>query len=227
MTGALGTLPYDEVAVAVSDAADGAALRGPRGGGAGAGGGHDHPAAGRAARAFGGVARLNLSIDSYKGAAEPARIDALAGTLKAAHPALEIVLLATLDTPAFATRLVDEGLLAALVALPSVDKVALNALKPPPPWCDRAFGCARWPAWSRSWPARSTRACSSTATSPRAFCTSAAARPAPTCRRRRAASPSAACVYQPSPDFVAADATSLAARLDGFRAPAACPFTIT
>jgi hypothetical protein len=34
------------------------------------------------------------------------------------------------------------------------------------------------------------------------------------------------CVYQPAPDFVTDDAATLAARLDGFSAPAACPFPI-
>lgn len=226
LTGALGALRYDEVALAVSDAADSASLR----------------AVIEAARApvavtttlqlagrldLGGVARLNLSLDSYKGAAEPARIEALAASLRAAHPRLEIVLLATLDTPAFATRLVDEGLLAALVALPSVDKVALNALKPPPPWCDRAF-------WMRA--LARLEPLLATALDTRLFldCYVAARllRLGP-CPARADLAPAdggvafRSCVYQPVADFVAADAATLAVRLDDFAAPAACPFAIT
>jgi hypothetical protein len=34
------------------------------------------------------------------------------------------------------------------------------------------------------------------------------------------------CVYQAAPDFVAADAVTLAGRLERFAAPAACPFPI-
>ena len=139
---ALGALRYDELAVAVSEpleaalprlAALVAAARAP------VTVTTTPQLARRAPELFAGVARVNLSIDSHKGIVEPARIDLLASSLRAAHPALEIVLLATLDCPAFAARLVDQGLLAALVDLGSVDKVALSALKPPPPWCDRAF----------------------------------------------------------------------------------------
>jgi hypothetical protein len=50
----------------------------------------------------------------------------------------EAIAIATLSTPAFAEALVS-GLLARLVALPSLAGVAMNALKPPPPFCDRAF----------------------------------------------------------------------------------------
>lgn len=226
VAGALGTLHYDEVAVAVSQAADGAAL-------AAIVAGARAPVAVTTTLQLaghldlGGVARLNLSIDSYKGSAEPARIDALAGALKAAHPGLEIVLLATLDTPAFATRLVDEGLLAALVALTAVDKVALNALKPPPPWCDRAFwmrALARLePLLARALDTRLFLDCYVAARLLRLG----------GCPARADLSPGAggvafrSCVYQPSPDFIAADEAQLAARLDGFTAPASCPFAIT
>ncbi|HEX9101727.1 MAG TPA: hypothetical protein VF997_05965 [Polyangia bacterium] len=227
---ALGALAYDEVAVAVSEPLEEAAPRlrqvvaaarapvavttTPQ-------------LARRAPELFAGVARANLSIDSQKGVVEPARVEALAAALRAAHPRLEIVLLATLDTPAFATRLVDEGLLAALVALPSVDKVALNALKPPPPWCDRAFwmrALARLePLLARALDSRLVLDCY----------VAARLLGLGGCPARADLSPAAggvafrSCVYQRSPDFVAADAPSLAARLDGFAAPAACPFAIT
>ena len=183
--------------------------------------------AGRAPELFAGVARANLSIDSHKGVVEPARVEALAAALRAAHPALEVVLLATLDTPAFAARLVDGGLLGELVALPSVDKVALNALKPPPAWCDRAFWMRALgrlePLLARALDTRLFLDCY------------VAARLVGLggCPARADLSPAAGglafrgCVYQPAPDFVAADAPSLAARLDGFTPPAACPFAIT
>lgn len=223
---ALAALPYDELAVAVSDAHDAAALR-------------VLVSAARAPVAvtttlqqaahvdLAGVRRLNLSVDSYKGSADPAQIGALAHMLKAAYPALEVVLLATLDTPAFAGRLVDGGLLAALVDLPSVDKVALHALKPPPPWCDRAFWMRALgrlePLLARALDSRLFLDCY----------VAARLLGLGGCPARADLAPAAggvafrACVYQPAPDFVAADAPSLAARLEGFAAPAACPFAIT
>ncbi|MCA1662765.1 MAG: hypothetical protein LC659_00560, partial [Myxococcales bacterium] len=86
---ALGALRYDELAIALSEPLDEAAPR--------------LQALVAAARApvavtttpqlarrvrelFAGVARLNLSIDSYKGVVEPARVEALAASLRAAHP---------------------------------------------------------------------------------------------------------------------------------------------
>jgi hypothetical protein len=181
----------------------------------------------RAPALFDGVARVNLSVDSYKGWAEPARIGALAERLKTAHPRLEVVLLATLDTPAFAAQLVEHGLLAALVDLPAVDKVALNALKPPPPWCDRAF-------WLRA--LGRLEPLLAQALDKRLFLdcyVAARLLGLGACPARADLSPAPggvafrSCVYQPAPDFVAPDASSLAARLDGFVAPAACPFTIS
>lgn len=226
---ALARLAYDELAVAVSEPLDEAAPRlralvaaarapvtvttTPQ-------------LARRAPELFAGVARVNLSVDSHKGVVAPAALEALAAALRAAHPALEVVLLATLDTPPFAARLVDGGLLAALVDLPSVDKVALNALKPPPDWCDRAF-------WMR---ALATLApLLDRALERRLFLDCwVAARLVGLggCPARADLAPAAgglafrSCVYQAAPDFVAADAGTLAARLDGFGAPAACPFPI-
>lgn len=226
---ALATLAYDELAIAVSEPLEAAAPRlralvaaarapvsvttTPQ-------------LARRAPELLDGVARLNLSIDSYKGVVEPARVEALAASLRAAHPALEIVLLATLDTPAFAARLVDEGLLAALVDLPSVDKVSLSALKPPPPWCDRAFWMRALhrlePLLARALETRLFLDCYVAA---RLLHLGA-------CPARADLSPATggvafrSCVYQPAPDFVAADALTLASRLRGFTAPAACPFAI-
>lgn len=224
---ALARLRYDEVAVALSDPGEGplltaivAAARAPVAVTTTPQIAKRHP------ELFAGAARLNLSIDSYKGVTDPARVGALAEALKSVHPRLDLVLLATLDTPEFATRLVDEELLAALVDLPAVDKVALNALKPPPPWCDRAFWMR---ALSRLGPLLA-RALDS-----RLFldCYVAARLLAlGGCPARADLTPASGglafrgCVYQPAADFVAADALTLAARLDRFVAPAACPFEI-
>src|SRR5437868_5658497 len=54
----------------------------------------------------------------------------------------DVALLVSLVSPEFATRLIDDGLLGALVDLPAVDRVALNGLKPPPRWCRRSFWMA-------------------------------------------------------------------------------------
>ena len=227
---ALGTLRYQELAVAVSEPLEEAAprLRALLAAARAPVAVTTTPQlARRAPELFAGVARVNLSIDSYKGVVEPARVETLAAALRAAHPALEVVLLATLDTPAFAARLVDEGLLAALVALPSVDKVGLNALKPPPPWCDRAFWMRALgrlePLLARALEKRLFLDCY----------VAARLLHLGSCPARADLSPAAggvafrSCVYQPAPDFVAADAPSLAVRLDGFVPPAACPFAIT
>jgi hypothetical protein len=226
---ALGTLAYDELAVAVSEPlaeaaprlqALVAAARAP------VSVTTTPQLARRAPQLFDGVARVNLSIDSHKGVVEPARVEALAASLKAAHPRLEVVLLATLDTPAFAARLVDEGLLAALIDLSSVDKVSLSALKPPPPWCDRAF-------WMRA--LDRLRPLLARALETRLFLdcyVAARLLHLGGCPARADLSPARggvafrACVYQPEPDFVAADASSLARRLEGFAPPPVCPFTI-
>lgn len=84
-----------------------------------------------------GAARLNLSVDPWKLPAE--LLDTVRAAAQAARAYVgEVVAITTLSTPGFAALLVD-GLLAELLALPVLDGVALNALKPPPPFCDRAF----------------------------------------------------------------------------------------
>lgn len=228
---ALGGLRYDELAVAVSEPLDEA---GPRL--------REIVAAARApvtvtttpqlarrapTELWRGVARMNLSIDSYKGVVEPARVEALARELRRAHPGLGIVLLATLDTPEFAARLVDGGLLAELVALEAVDKVALNALKPPPAWCDRAF-------WMRA--LARLRPLLERALDGRLFLdcyVAARLLGLGGCPGRADLSPAAggiafrSCVYQEVADFVTDDVATLKARVDDFVAPAVCPFAIT
>ncbi len=226
---ALGRLHYDEVAVAVSEPLEEAlprlqaivaAARAPVAV-------TTTPQLARRAprQLLEGVARLNLSIDSHKGVVEPARVQALTSALKAAHPALEIVLIATLDTPAFAARLIDDGLLAALVALPSVDKVALNALKPPPPWCDR-----RW--WMGALGRLEPLLAEHLETRLFLDCYVAARLVGlGGCPGRADLSPAAnglafrACVYQPAPELVGGvDALAAAAR--DYQPPATCPFDI-
>ena len=86
-----------------------------------------------------GVDRVNLSVDPRKGAVEAPRIDLLAGRLEVG----EVVLVVSLVTAGFAADLIERGLLETLVDLRHVDAVVLNALKPPPEWCGKAF-------WMRS-----------------------------------------------------------------------------
>jgi hypothetical protein len=180
----------------------------------------------RAPSLLAGVARVNLSVDPAKGAVDAGRIEALARALKARHPRLEVVLIASLATPEFAARLVDGGLLATLVDLPSVDKVALNGLKPPPPWCDRHFWlrtlAALGPLLARALDRRLFLDCY----------VAARLLGLGGCPARADLAPASGgvafrgCVYQAAPDFVAADAQTLAARLGRFVPPAACPFPI-
>jgi hypothetical protein len=146
-------------------------------------------------------------------------------------------LIVSLTTPEFAARLTD-GLLAELVDAPDVDKVALNALKPPPPWCDRAFwlqALARLrPLLERALDRRLFLDCYVAARILRLGGCPARAdlSPAPAPAPALASSPTGsgvafrACVYQPAPDFVAADTDALAARLRGFTPPPVCPFPI-
>jgi hypothetical protein len=229
LTDALGRLRYDEVAVALSEplapalpllAAIVAAARAPLAVTT------TLQLARQSPSLFTGVARANLSVDPAKGAVDVARIADTAAVLKAQHPALEIVLITSLATPEFARRLVDDRLLAALVDLPAVDKVALNALKPPPDWCDRAF-------WLRTL-ARLQPLLARTLDTRLFLDCYVAARLLGLggCPARADLSPAKAgvafrgCVYQPAPDFVAADAVTLARRLEHFSPPAACPFPI-
>ena len=84
-----------------------------------------------------GAARLNLSVDPWKLPVD--LLDTVRAAASAARAEVrEVVAIATLSTPAFSSLLVDR-LLAQLLELPVLDGVALNALKPPPPFCDRDF----------------------------------------------------------------------------------------
>ena len=236
VTAALAELRYAELAVAVSSAtAESAAQLGALVAAAAARG---LPAALTTTAAvvkalpslLTGVARLNLSVDPRKGRVSPAQLEALAGRLRRDFPSLEVVLIVSLESPAFAAQLIDGGLLAQLVDLPSVGKVALNALKPPPDWCDRAFWMAALatlrPLLARALDSRLFLDCYVAARL--LGLGGCPARPdlSPAATANGAAIAFRGCVYQPAPDFVAADVAALARRLRGFQPPAACPFPI-
>ena len=225
----LGRLAYAEVAVAVSEPAD-AALA-PLAVIVRAAGARGRPvsitttaqALAASPAIADGVSRVNLSVDPRKGLTSPARIARVAASVRA--PGREIVLIVSLVTPAFAAALVDGGLLGALVELPAVDRVALSALKPPPPWCDRGFWlrtAARLaPLLAKHLDRRLFLDCWVAARLLRLG----------DCPARPDISPGPggraafrSCVYQPAPDFLFSDGADLAARLVDFRAPSACPF---
>jgi len=175
---------------------------------------------------FAGVGRVNLSIDSWKGVVEPPAVEELAAALKSRWPGLEVVLIATLDSPEFAKKLVSAGLLEALVDLPAVDKVALNALKPPPAWCDR-----RW--WMGA--LAQLRGLLERELDKRLFLdcwVAARLLGLGGCPGRADLSPAAGglafrgCVYQPAAEAVVAGADELGRVLDGWAPPAECPFPI-
>lgn len=179
------------------------------------------------------VHRLNLSVDEEKGPRKEGRVDPReVGDVLSRLPAqLEKVLIVTLSSQAFAERLLS-GLLAELIAVPQVHKVALSALKPPPPFCDRAFWLS---ALSRLAPLLHKELHN------RLFldCYVEArilglgdcpARPdlSPASKEEKALGPLAfrACVYQPEPDVVAKSPADLLHHLATFSAPKRCPFPI-
>jgi hypothetical protein len=173
---------------------------------------------------LGGVDRVNLSVDPRKGRVALRSIVRAAQRVR--HAGAEVVLIVSLTTPEFATRLVDGGLLEALVDLPDVDKVALNALKPPPAWCGRDFWMktlARLgPLLQRALDRKLFLDC----------WVAARLLGLGGCPARADLTPAAhglafrGCVYQPAPDFITADADELAARLADFTPPERCPFPI-
>ncbi|MFO0574958.1 MAG: radical SAM protein [Polyangia bacterium] len=220
-----------------------------------------------------GVARLNLSIDPWKeraqtkepgaalmaGAAPMVDVAAVQAVLRRLPHAAsadgrgrpERVLIVTLSTQRFAEQVRDH-LLAELLSLPEVDRIALNAVKPPPRWCDRAF-------WLKTLSA--IRPLLREHLDRRLFldCYVAArllglggcpARPdlspapelspelspglspgldaAPPSSAGAGARPLSfrACVYQREADFVVHSADELLDRLRGFTPPARCPFPI-
>src|SRR5262249_251283 len=99
-----------------------------------------------------GARRVSISIDPEKVRSERPRALASVEDLElpvaldlAPRAGVEVIALVSLASPEFAEALAG-GLLAELLARPGFAAVALNGLKPPPPWCDRAFWlrfCAR------------------------------------------------------------------------------------
>lgn len=178
--------------------------------------------------ALAGVRRINLSIDSVKGVVEAPAVRRVAEEVRAkASAGLEIVLIVTLDSPELAARLVEGGLLEELVALEAVDKVALNALKPPPAWCNR-----RW--WLGA--LGRLRGLLERELEKRLFLDCyVAARIVGIggCPGRADLSPAAAgvgfrgCVYQPAAEQVVDSGEELARWVDQWEVPAQCPFEIT
>jgi hypothetical protein len=168
-----------------------------------------------------GCRTLNLSIDPVKGSVD---VPSLLRALRRAFlpPGLEVVGLVSLVSPEFAERL-SGGLLAELVAEPAFAFIGVNGLKPPPPWCDRAFwlrflGRIR-PLLDVHLQRRLHLDCYVSA---RILGLGACPKkPDVTAGREFRA-----CVYQARPDFVFADAAELAARTADYEAPAVCPFRI-
>jgi hypothetical protein len=168
----------------------------------------------------GGIARLTISVDPAKGEVIPAWIAAALAPVR--RPGLEIVALVSLVSPAFCDRLAD-GLLAELLAEPAFDAVALNGLKPPPPWCDRAY----WLGFlhrvrgllDRHLGRRLHLDCYVNARILELG--GCPAKPDVAAGREFRA-----CVYQSRADFVFTDAEDLAARTAEYTAPSVCPFEI-
>jgi hypothetical protein len=217
-----------------------------------------------------GVARLNLSIDPWKerepekergAAATPTGVDVAAvqsvlrrlprAVSQPVHPGdqeeergagrgPERVLIVTLSTQRFAEQVRDH-LLADLLALPEVDRIALNAVKPPPRWCDRAFWLktlhALRPLLREHLDRRLFLDCYVAARllgiggCPARPDLSPAPVPVGSSLEEGAAGarPLAfrACVYQREADFLVHHADELVDRLRGFTPPARCPFPIT
>jgi hypothetical protein len=170
------------------------------------------------------VSRVNLSLDPVKGAVSVADAREVASIVRASDPAPEVVLIVSLSTVEFAHELIEGGLLERLVDLGSIDGVVLNGLKPPPPFCDRAFwlqalGHLR-PLLRRELDRRLFLDCY----------VAARLLGLGGCPGRVDLSPSKegiafrACVYQAAPDLITAHSDELVAHLDRFEAPAACPF---
>jgi hypothetical protein len=185
---------------------------------------------------FDGVDRVSLSVDPRKGSVRPAAVGQLARLIKARAPGLEVVLIVSLITPEFAARLVEDGLLEALVDAPAVDKVALSALKPPPVWCDRAFwlrALARLrPLLARALDRKLFLDCYVAARilglggCPARADLSPAPVPIRLAGGEGVGVAFRGCVYQPAPDYVTDEAAVLATRLADFSPPAECPFPI-
>jgi hypothetical protein len=172
-----------------------------------------------------GASRLNLSVDPWKlPGGDAALLDEVRRAARAAKArGVEVVAIASLSTPGFAETLV-AGLLAQLVDSPELDAVALNALKPPPPFCDRAFWLSTLarlrPLLDRALDRRLFLDCY----------VGARLLGIGGCPARPDLSPGGrgiafrSCVYAPTPDAEVRSVDELDERLAEFVAPAVCPF---
>jgi len=172
-----------------------------------------------------GATRLNLSVDPWKlPGGDAALHDEVARAAAAARAHVgEVVAIATLSTPGFAEALIG-GLLERLLATPGIDAVALSALKPPPPFCDRAFwldALARLrPLLARELDRRLHLDCY----------VAARLLGIGGCPARPDLSPSGgriafrSCVYAARPDVEIDTLEQLRPTLDAFSPPASCPF---
>jgi hypothetical protein len=167
-----------------------------------------------------GVSRLTVSVDPAKGDVDVAALRRVLAAV--ARPDLEIVALPSLVSAEYAGRLAG-GLLEELLDAPEISAVALNGLKPPPPWCDRRF----WIGFlARIRPLLDVhlgrRLHLDCYVAARILGLSACpAKPDVTAGREFRS-----CVYQAQPDFVFIDAADLARRTARYQAPGACPFAI-
>jgi len=167
-----------------------------------------------------GASRLTLSVDPAKGEVDLAELSATLGA--AARPGLEIVALVSLVSPDFC-RALGAGLLERLLAIPALDAVALNGLKPPPPWCDRRF-------WLRFLdgirPLLATHLHRRLHLDCYVNARILGLGPCPAKPDVAAGREFRACVYQRLPDLVFADAGELQRHTAGYQPPALCPFPI-
>lgn len=163
---------------------------------------------------------------------DPEELFADLALVAARLPQAERVLIVSLSTQRFAEQLWD-GLLAQLLTHPAVDRVALNALKPPPSWCDRVFWLRALqrlgPLLQRHLDRRLFLDCY----------VAARILGIGGCPARPDLSPSSSeeaaqgrlafrgCVYQSRPDHIVDSASDLAARLQQFVPPAECPFPVS
>lgn len=165
--------------------------------------------------------RLTLSVDPAKGELPSAgRISEIASHV--ARVDLEVVALPSLVSPEYCDVLAS-GLVAGLLDAPHIDIVALNGLKPPPPWCDTRFWMSflarLGPLLDRHLGKRLHLDCYVGA---RILGLGACpAKPDVAAGREFRA-----CVYQAQPDFTFTDATDLATRVADYTPPAVCPFPI-
>lgn len=168
-----------------------------------------------------GAARLSVSIDPAKGN-RGVDIADLAAALSGVPPEVEVIGLVSLASAEFCEQLAS-GLLFDLLALPMLSAVALNGIKPPPPWCDHRFWLhflARIrPLLERHLHRRLHLDCYVNARI-------LGLGPCPAKPDVSAGREFRSCVYQRAPDFVFAHADEFLQRTADYVPPSVCPFVI-